>query len=123
HFRRLSWSGDARRDDCRYALQVWASRPNGSNVLIKNVRANRRCHTPGEGQTAGWPRPRLYDVDGATRIYQRVMCVGSASKPYCSANSVNYIRTFRARAVVVDTSPPGVSIVRNTAFTQGAWVH
>jgi hypothetical protein len=102
---------------------VWASRPNGSDVLIKNVRANSGCPNHGEGQTAGWPRPRLYDIDGATRIYQRVLCVGSASKPYCSARSVNYIRTFRARAVVVDTSPPGVSIVRNTPFTQGAWVH
>src|SRR5918992_1010691 len=28
-FARLSWSGQARRRDCRYALQLWASRPDG----------------------------------------------------------------------------------------------
>src|SRR5688572_12354225 len=41
-FARFSWSGQARRRDCRYALQLWASRPDGQAVPIKNVRANRR---------------------------------------------------------------------------------
>src|SRR3954447_4855821 len=123
HFKRLTWSGAARRDDCRYALQVWASRPSGSAVLIKNVRANRGCPNHGEGQTAGWPSARVYDIDGATKIFQRVLCVASSTKPYCSAHSVNYIRTFKARATVVDTSPPGVSIAQDNPFTRGAWVH
>ena len=123
HFTRLSWSGDARRDDCRYALQLWASRPDGSSVPIKNVRANRRCPDQGNGQTAGWPSAQVYSIDGATRIYQRVLCVASARKPYCSAHSVNYIRTFKARVTVVDTSPPGVSIIKDNPFTRGAWVH
>jgi hypothetical protein len=123
HFTRLTWSGDARRDDCRYALQLWASRPDRSAVAIKNVRANRRCPDQGAGQTAGWPAAHVYNIDGATRIFQRVLCVASSRKPYCSARSVNYIRTFKARATVVDTSPPGVSIIRNNPFTRGAWVH
>jgi hypothetical protein len=123
HFTQLSWSGDARRDDCRYALQLWATRPNGSSVAIKNVKANRGCPMRGAGQTAGWPTARLYDIAGATRITQRVLCVGSSDKPYCSAHSINYIRTFKARATVVDTSPPGVTITQDNPFTRGAWVH
>ena len=122
HFTQLSWSGDARRDDCRYALQLWASRPNGPSVAIKNVKANRGCPIRGAGQTAGWPAARVYKIDGATRIFQRVLCVGSSDKPYCSAHSVNYIRTFKARATVVDTSPPGVTITQDNPFTRGAWV-
>ena len=123
HFTNLTWSGNARRDDCRYALQLWASRPDGSAVSIKNVRANRRCPDQGAGQTAGWPSAHVYSIDGTTKIFQRVLCVASAQKPYCSAHSVNYIRTFKARATVVDTSPPGVSITQDNPFTRGAWVH
>ena len=122
HFTHLSWSGDARRDDCRYALQLWASRPDGSAVAIKNVRANRRCPDHGHGQAAGWPNARTYNIDGTTKIFQRVMCVASSKKPYCSAHSVNYIRTFTARARVADTSPPSVAITQDNAFTRGAWV-
>jgi hypothetical protein len=123
HFTRLSWSGEARRDDCRYALQLWASRPDGSAVAIKNVRANRRCPDHGHGQAAGWPAAHVYDIPYTTKIYQRVLCVASSKRPYCSAHSVNYIRTFKARATVVDTSPPGVAILRDNPFTRGAWVH
>jgi hypothetical protein len=61
-FARLSWSGQARRRDCRYALQLWASRPDGAPVPIKNVRANRRCPRPKFAQAAGWPRARTYDI-------------------------------------------------------------
>src|SRR5215208_4293235 len=123
HFTQLSWSGEARRDDCRYALQLWASRPDGSAVAIKNVRANRHCPDHGQGQAAGWPNAHTYDIKGTTRIFQRVLCVASSKKPYCSAHSVNYIRTFRARATVVDTSRPGASIIQDNPFTRGQWVH
>src|SRR5215218_3220734 len=54
-FSRLVWSGQARRHDCRYALQLWANRPDGSSVAIKNVRANRGCPNPGKTHAAGWP--------------------------------------------------------------------
>ena len=38
-FSRLRWSGHAQRRDCRYALQMYAVRPDGSDATIKNVRA------------------------------------------------------------------------------------
>jgi hypothetical protein len=121
-FARFHWSGQARRRDCRYALQLWASRPDGPPVPIKNVRANRRCPRPQLAQAAGWPRPRTYDIGGATKIVQRVVCVGSKETPYCSSRGLNYIRTFKAQATVVDTSPPTVSIVQDNPFTRGEWV-
>jgi hypothetical protein len=121
-FGRLSWSGQARRRDCRYALQLWASRPDGPPVPIKNVRANRGCPRRGYAQAAGWPRARSYDIAGATSIVQRVVCVGSARTPYCSSRGLNYIRTFKAQATVVDASPPAVSILQDTPFTRGEWV-
>ena len=121
-FVRLSWSGQARRRDCRYALQLWAARPDGPPVAIKNVRANRGCPMTGHAQAAGWPGARSYNIAGATKIVQRVLCVGSTATPYCSARSLNYIRTFKAQATVVDVSPPGVTITRDNAFTRGEWV-
>jgi hypothetical protein len=121
-FARFTWSGQARRHDCRYALQLWADRPDGSSVAIKNVRANRGCPNQGKTQAAGWPRPETYDIAGATKVVQRVLCVGSDETPYCSARNLNYIRTFTAAATVVDTSPPGVAITQDNAFTRGEWV-
>lgn len=121
-FARLSWSGQARRRDCRYALQLWAARPDGPSVAIKNVRANRGCPMQGHAQAAGWPGARNYNIAGATKIVQRVLCVGSTAKPYCSARGLNYIRTFKAQATVVDVSPPGVTITRDNPFTRGEWV-
>jgi hypothetical protein len=118
---RFRWSGHARRRDCRYALQVYAEGPGGA-VPIKNVRANSRCPTPKHAQGAGWPRPRTYDVGGATRIVQRVICVGSPSRRWCSARGLNYIRTFTAQATVTDNSGPAVSVIADNAFTRGEWV-
>jgi hypothetical protein len=121
-FVRFTWSGQARRRDCRYALQLWASRPDGPPTPIKNVRANKRCPRRGLAQAAGWPRPRTYDINGATRIVQRIVCVGERKAPYCSSRGLNYIRTFKAQATVVDVNPPAVSILQDTPFTQGQWV-
>jgi hypothetical protein len=121
-FRRLSWSGQARRRDCRYALQLWAGKPDGQAVPIKNVRANRRCPRPKHAQAAGWTRTRTYDISGATKIVQRVVCVGSRQTPYCSSRGLNYIRTFKAQAVVEDLSTPAIGIVQDNAFTRGEWV-
>ena len=122
-FSRLTWSGQARRQDCRYALQVWANRPGGSSVAIKNVRANRGCPNRGRAQAAGWPAAHTYDIGGATTIVQRVLCVGARETPYCSSRGLNYIRTFKAQATVVDISPPGVTITQDNAFTRGEWVN
>ncbi len=121
-FARLTWSGQARRRDCRYALQLWAGRPDGPPVPIKNVRANKGCPKRGLAQAAAWPRPRTYDIRGATRIVQRIVCLGKARKPYCSSRGLNYIRTFKAQATVVDVSRPAVTILKNNPFTQGQWV-
>ena len=121
-FGRLTWSGQAQRHDCRYALQLWAERPDGPTVAIKNVRANRGCPNRGKTQAAGWPSAHTYNIDGATKIEQRVLCVGSDETPYCSSRRLNYIRTFKAAATVVDVSPPGVTITQDNAFTRGEWV-
>ena len=121
-FGRITWSGQAQRHDCRYALQLWAERPDGPTVAIKNVRANRGCPNRGKTQAAGWPSAHTYNIDGATKIEQRVLCVGSDETPYCSSRRLNYIRTFRAAATVVDVSPPGVTITQDNAFTRGEWV-
>jgi hypothetical protein len=121
-FARFTWSGQARRRDCRYALQLWASRPDGAPTPIRNVRANTRCPRRNYAQAAGWPRPRTYDINGATRIVQRVICVGEKNGPHCSSRGLNYIRTFKAQATVVDVSPPAVSVLQDNPFTQGQWV-
>jgi hypothetical protein len=122
-FSRLRWSGHAQRRDCRYALQMYAVRPDGSDATIKNVRANRRCPGPGGAQASSWPRPRAFDLGGATKIVQRVVCVGAPSAQFCSGRGLNYMQTFTAEATVVDTSGPSVSVVPDTPLAQGAWVN
>lgn len=121
-FARFRWSGQARRRDCRFALQLYAERPGAPAVPIKNVPANRRCPKPNRAQAAGWPRARTYDVAGSTRIVQRVVCVGAPSRRFCSARGLNYLRTFKAQAAVTDTSAPGVGVIQDNAFTRGEWV-
>jgi hypothetical protein len=119
---RYRWSGHAQRRDCRYALQLYAERPGVGAVPIKNVRANRRCPRRKRAQAAGWPRPRTYDVGNATRIVQRVICVGAPRRRFCSARGANFIRTFTAQATVIDNSGPAVSVEPDNAFTRGEWV-
>jgi len=121
-FSRLRWSGHAHRRDCRYALQLYAERPGSSPVSIKNVRANSHCPNPETAQASSWPRLRAYDLGGATRIVQRVVCVGTSSREYCSARGQNYIRTFAAEATVVDGSAPSAGIVQDEPLAQGKWV-
>lgn len=120
-FSRLRWSGHAQRRDCRYALQMYAVRPDGSDATIKNVRANRNCPKPEGAQASSWPRPRAYDLGGATKIVQRVVCVGASSGQFCSGRGLNYIQTFTAEATVVDTSGPSVSITADGPLARGEW--
>jgi hypothetical protein len=119
---RLRWSGEGRRRDCRYALQMYAVRPDGSSATIKNVRANRNCPRPDAAQASSWPRPRAYDLSGATRIVQRVVCIGAPSAQYCSGRGLNYLQTFTAEATVSDTSGPSVAIVPDGLLARGEWV-
>jgi len=111
----------ARRRDCGYALQLYADGPGVLPVAIRNVRANRNCPRAPRAQAAGWPRPRTYDVDGATRIVQRVVCVGSRRARSCSSRGLNYVRTFSASATVVDVLAPAVRITGG-GLASGHWV-
>jgi hypothetical protein len=121
-FSRLRWSGHARRRDCRYALQLYAERPDVSAVSIKNVRANRNCPNPDAAQASSWPRLRAYDLGGATRIVQRIVCMGAAAGEFCSARGQNYIRTFAAEVTVVDATPPSAVIVPGSPLASGQWM-
>ena len=122
-FAKIMWSGDARRRDCRFALQLWADAPGGHVVPIKNVRANQGCPRPLRAQAAGWPGSREYPIGGTTRIVQRAICVGAPGRPYCSGRGLNYIRTFKAQADVVDNLLPAVRILQDNPFTVGQWVN
>jgi 5-hydroxyisourate hydrolase-like protein (transthyretin family) len=115
------WAGTARRRDCRFALQLWADAPGIPPITIKNVRANRRCPSPGRAQAAGY-RAETFDVSGATRIVQRVVCVGKDRRNWCSGRGRNYIRTFTASVGIVDDLPPAVEILPDTPLATGAWV-
>ena len=50
---------------------------------------------PPRAQAAGY-RSRTFNVTGATRIVQRVICVGGDGRKSCSARGANYIRTYKA---------------------------
>jgi hypothetical protein len=121
-FSRLRWSGHIQRRDCRYTLQLYAERPDGSDATIKNVRANERCPLGDAAQASSWPRPRAYELGGASRIIQRVACVGASSARFCSARGLNYIQTFTAEATVVDYSAPSVAIIPSGPLARGEWV-
>ena len=103
-FTTFRWAGSARRVDCRYALQLYAEGPDIKPVAIKNVRANQHCPRRAGGQAvqaAGY-RLRTFNVSGATRIVQRVICQGGGGRKSCSARGANYIRTYQAEVNVVD---------------------
>ena len=97
-------------------------RPDASAVPIKNVRANRNCPRPDAAQASSWPRLRAYDLGGATRIVQRVVCVGAPSREFCSARGQNYIRTFAAEATVVDGSAHRSESSTDSPLARGEWV-
>ena len=120
-FSRLRWSGHTLRRDCRYALQVYAD-GGPAPVPIKNVRANRGCPRPGLAKASSYPQMRAFDIGGATRIIQRVVCVGTPSHEYCSSRGKNYIATLAAEATVVDGTAPSVSIAQDSALARGEWV-
>jgi hypothetical protein len=120
-FTSFRWAGEALRRDCGYALQLYADGPGVAAVSIKNVRANERCPLPGRAQAAGY-RSRTYSVAGATRIVQRVICVGSSRVRSCSAGGANYIRTYKAVVGIIDVLPPTVGVGADTALARGEWV-
>ena len=117
----LRWAGTARRRDCRYALQLYADVPGGAPIPIKNIRANQRCSPGTRAQAAGY-RARTFDVSGATRIVQRVICQGAPGHDACSARAANYIRTYQAQVGIADEQPPATAITADTPLAAGAWV-
>ena len=121
-FTSFRWAGTVRRRDCRYALQLYADAPDVKPIPIKNVRANQRCPRAPRGQAAGY-RSRTFNVGGATRIVQRVICVGGDGRKSCSARGANYIRTYQAEVGIVDTVGPAVAIIGDSALARGEWVH
>jgi len=121
-FSRLRWSGYAHRRDCRYALQLYAVSADGTTDAIKDVRADHGCPRRDEAQASSYPRPRSYELAGASRIVQRVVCMGAPKAEYCSAKGQNYIGTFTAEATVVDDTPPSVSVSPGGRMVAGEWV-
>lgn len=92
-FANLRWSGYAHRRDCRYALQLYAVRFDGSADSIRNVRADHHCPASSKtAQASSWPRPTGYELGGAQRIVQRVICMGAPKAEYCSEKGQNYLQ-------------------------------
>jgi hypothetical protein len=121
YFTKFRWAGTTRRRDCSYALQLFADGPGIEPVLILNMKANEGCPQGASTQAAGY-RSRSYRVPGATRIVQRVKCMGSGGERSCSARSSNYIRTYKASIRIVDGLAPGVGVLPDTPLSRGEWV-
>src|SRR4051794_18153713 len=120
-FTTFRWAGSLRRRDCRYALQLYAEGPGIKPIALKNVRANQRCPRRARAQAAGY-RSRTFNVDGATRIVQRVICQGGGGRRSCSARGANYIRTYQAEFDIADDQPPTATIAGDTPLATGVWV-
>ena len=120
-FQTFRWAGQVRRRHCAFALQLYAEGPGIKPVAIKNLRANQACPRPGRAQAAGY-KSRTFSIAGATRIVQRVICVGTKQRRSCNARHHNYIQTYKALATLADTTGPAVGIVGDTPLAQGAWV-
>jgi hypothetical protein len=120
-FTTFRWAGSARRHDCRYALQLYAEGPDIKPIPIKNVRAAQHCPRQARAQAAGY-QSRTFNVTGATRIVQRVICEGGDGRKSCSARGTNYIRTYQAEVGVADQQPPTATIATDSPLATGAWV-
>jgi 5-hydroxyisourate hydrolase-like protein (transthyretin family) len=120
-FTTFRWAGELKRTDCRYALQMWADAPDMQPIPIKNVRANRGCPRPRRVQTSGYVSENFV-VTNATRIVQRVICVGRERRKFCSARGLNYILTDEAEVGIADVVAPMVAILGDTPLARGEWV-
>jgi hypothetical protein len=120
-FVEYQWSGRPQRTDCRYSLQMWGEVPGGAPVPIINHRAGRNCPQRGRAQAAQYKQKR-YPMPGATRIVQRVVCVGSQQSKACSSEGENEIRTYLAEVTLEDVAPPTVTVLADTPLTRGEWV-
>lgn len=118
------WAGVARRPNCAYTVELYAEGPGVRLPIFKPLLANRRCNEQSRvSGKASYTTQGVVDIAGATRIVQRVICVGTRQRRSCSAHRNNYVQTFKARVTITDTSGPAVSIIADTPLTQGAWVN
>lgn len=120
-FTSVTWSGRARRADCRYRLQLWADGPGLTAIPIFNLPANEGCPKRGKGQGSNIER-RTVPLNGATRIVQRVTCAGAPGRSRCSAQTSNYLRTTRLEVRVDDVVPPTVAVEARGPLATGEWV-
>lgn len=120
-FTTFRWAGSMRRRDCRYSLQLYAEGPGIPPVSLRNVRANRHCPGRARAQAAAY-RSRTFNVAGATRIVQRVICEGGQGRRSCSARAANYVRTYQAEVGIADTLAPSATVLGDTPLGSGAWV-
>jgi 5-hydroxyisourate hydrolase-like protein (transthyretin family) len=118
----LRWSGEAHRRDCRYALQLYAVNADGTATVIRNVKADHGCPKPRQAQGSSWPRPTSYQLGGATKLVQRVVCMGAPQAEFCSSKGQNYLETLTAEATVVDETPPSVAVSSGGPLVTGEWV-
>ena len=99
-FKHFSWSGGAQRTDCRYALHIWAYRPDGPTTAIKMC-ARTKCVPPRQGQIAGWPKPALCVTGAQNRA--ALFCRASLESPLLTqARTPSHITRRRGG----DVSPP-----------------
>jgi hypothetical protein len=128
-FSYLRWAGSMGRSDCGYTLQLYADMPGGPMIPIKNVRANQRCSTKLDDIARRYLdrhplryQPEGIDINGATRIVQRVICEGAPRHTSCSTRGANYISTVHASIDITDDQPPTAAITADTSLAAGAWV-
>jgi hypothetical protein len=121
-FTTLTWVGATARPDCRYTIQMTAVGTSVRRAGLPNYVANHDCTKPNEAIAAG-ARKRRYNIRGATRIVQKVVCRGKARQHFCSVRRFNGIVTSELQVGVVDYVPPVVRVLPDTPLGAGAWVH
>lgn len=120
-FTTFTWSGQTRRTDCGYAIQLYAAGPGLPPRGLKNIRPGRNCPRKGRARVSISRVGEVFNVNGATRIVQRVICLPAAGGR-CNSRGANYIKTRRARVAVRDVLPPSVRITGGS-LVSGAWVN
>ena len=78
---------------------------------------------PARAPRAAGYRSRTFNVTGATRIVQRVICVGGDGRKSCSARGVELPAHLRGRGRGSPTSlAPAAAILGDTPLARGEWV-
>ena len=123
HARSRASAGRAPRGDATAATRCSSTqrRPDIKPIAIKNVRANQPLPPPAARPDRRLPRAHV-QRDGATRIVQRVICVGGRGSKSCSARGSNYIRTYKAEVGIADALAPAAASSRDTPLARGEWV-